>query len=53
MERSYRRMVAQGKPKKVAFIAAALKLLHIAWACVKYERTFDPEYGRGETTWTA
>lgn len=33
-------------------IAAERKLLTIAWACVKYERMFDPEYevrdGRGK-----
>ena len=36
----------------MAVIAAERKLLTIAWACVKYERMFDPEYegrnGRGK-----
>jgi transposase len=35
IQRGYQRMVGAGKPKKVALIAAARKLLHIAWACVK------------------
>lgn len=28
----------------VLYIAAERKLLTIAWACVKYERMFDPAY---------
>lgn len=52
IKRHYERLIQKGKPGKVAVIAAARKLLTIAWACVKYERMFDPEYegrdGRGK-----
>jgi transposase len=40
----YDRLVARGKPKKVARVAAARKLLHIAWALVVKERDFDPSF---------
>lgn len=40
----YDRLVARGKPNKVARVAAARKLLHIAWAVVVNERDFDPHY---------
>jgi transposase len=42
----YRRLVTQGKPKKVAICAAARKLLHIAWAVVTKQQSFDPSYGQ-------
>jgi len=52
IKRHYERLIQKGKPGKVAVIAAERKLLTIAWACVKYERMFDPEYeergGRGK-----
>ena len=38
----YRRLVARGKPKKVALCAAARKLLHMAWAMVTKRRDFEP-----------
>src|SRR5919112_2002923 len=41
----YQRLVATGKPKKVALCAAARKLLGIAWAVGTRETTFDPTYG--------
>jgi transposase len=51
IKRHYERLIQKGKPGKVAVIAAERKLLTIAWACVKYERMFDPAYegrdGRG------
>lgn len=42
----YQRLVKRGKIKQVARVAAARKLLHIAWACVVKERDFDPNFGR-------
>jgi transposase len=38
----YDRLLARHKPNKVARVAAARKLLHIAWAVVVKERDFDP-----------
>jgi transposase len=43
----YHRLREAGKPEKVARCAAARKLLHIAWAVVKKEQPFDPNYARG------
>jgi transposase len=40
----YARLVAAGKPKKVARCAAARKLLHLAWTIVTKGRRFDPDY---------
>jgi transposase len=40
----YERLRAAGKPMKVGSSAAARKLLHLAWACVKNEQDFDPLY---------
>jgi transposase len=40
----YQRLLAQGKLKKVALCAVARKLLHLAWALVKHQTTFDPNY---------
>ena len=42
----YQRLLARGKPKKVALLAAARKLLHIAWAVVTKACLFDPNYGQ-------
>ena len=42
----YARLKGAGKPTKVALCAVARKLLHLAWALVTKERTFDPEYGQ-------
>ncbi|MBZ0309900.1 MAG: IS110 family transposase [Anaerolineae bacterium] len=42
----YQRLLARGKPKKVALCAAARKLLHLAWAVVTKQCFFDPNYGR-------
>lgn len=42
----YQRLVAAGKPKKVALCAAARKLLRIAWAVGTRETTFDPTYAQ-------
>lgn len=41
----YQRLVASGKPKKVARCAAARKLLQVAWAVVTTKTSFDPQYG--------
>jgi transposase len=38
----YERLIAAGKPKKVALCAASRKLLRIAWAVGTRETTFDP-----------
>ena len=40
----YARLIAAGKPKKVARCAAARKLLQIAWAVVQSGERFDPQY---------
>jgi transposase len=42
----YAHLKAAGKPSKVALCAVARKLLHLAWALVTKQRTFDPEYGK-------
>jgi transposase len=44
----YARLKAAGKPTKVALCAVARKLLHLAWALVTKQRTFDPEYGQAQ-----
>jgi len=41
----YARLVAAGKPKKVARCAAARKLLHLAWAVVHKQQPYDRHYG--------
>jgi transposase len=43
----YNRLREAGKPEKVARCAAARKLLHIAWAVVKKDQPFDPNYVQG------
>jgi transposase len=43
----YNRLREAGKPEKVARCAAARKLLHIAWAVVKKDQPFDPNYAWG------
>lgn len=43
----YNRLREAGKPEKVARCAAARKLLHIAWAVVKKDQPFDPNYAQG------
>jgi transposase len=40
----YQRLLAAGKPKKVAVCAAARKLLRIAWAVGTKHQRFDPAY---------
>src|SRR5690606_13911982 len=40
----YKRLKNKGKLGNVATIAAARKLMNICWACVKYERMYDPNY---------
>ena len=40
----YQRLIAKGKPKKVALCAAARKLLRIAWAVATRKQSFDPAY---------
>ena len=42
----YRRLVAAGKPKKVALIALARKILRTSFAVLRSERPFDPLYQR-------
>lgn len=44
----YQRLLDRGKLKKVARVAAARKLLTIAWAVVVKQRTFDPLYGHAD-----
>lgn len=40
----YDRLIARGKPVKVARCAAARKLVHLAWAVATNQQTFDPHY---------
>jgi transposase len=47
IKRFYDRLRESGKPEKVARCAAARKLLYIAWAVVKKDQPFDPNYARG------
>jgi len=42
----YRHLLAQGKPKKVALIALARKLLRVAFAVLKSGQKFNPDYRR-------
>lgn len=42
----FNRLVARGKRKQLARVAVARKLIHIAWACVVKNRTFDPFFGQ-------
>lgn len=44
----YERLRTAGKPMKVARIAAARKLLPIAWALVTKHMFFDPHYQPGQ-----
>jgi transposase len=41
----FKRLMANGKPGKVAIIAAERKLLHICFGVVKNQQDYDPEYG--------
>jgi transposase len=40
----YRRLLERGKPKKVALVAAARKILVWAWAVFQSGQNFDPHY---------
>ena len=40
----YQRLLAKGKPKKVALIAVARKLLTLAFTLVKTQQPYDPEF---------
>jgi transposase len=42
----YQRLTQRGKLHGVAMCACMVKLLHIAYACVKTGRPFDPDYHR-------
>lgn len=44
----YQRLVAAGKPKKVALIAAARKILVWAWAVFRNQVDFDPAFASGD-----
>ncbi len=48
----YERLVAKGKPKKVALIAVANKLLRQAFGVLKSGNPYDPEYEKN-LTWVA
>jgi transposase len=45
MREFYTRLVANGKPKKVAIIAVMRKLLVICYGVLKSEEPFDVAYG--------
>jgi transposase len=40
----YQRLVAAGKPKRLALVAAARKILVWAWSVFRQDTTFDPAY---------
>jgi transposase len=40
----YNRLIADGKPEKVAIIACMRKLIHIVYACWISGKPFDPDY---------
>lgn len=44
----YNRLLAEGKPKKVALCACARKLVHIAWAVVNKQQRWEPDYAPRE-----
>lgn len=46
----YERLVARGKAKKVARLAVARKLIHLAWALVVKQQDFDPHYAQSRLT---
>ena len=46
IRRFYERLIAAGKPKKLARCAAARKLLQIAWAVVHSGQAFAPNYSQ-------
>jgi transposase len=46
----YERLVANGKPKKVALVAAARKLLHAIYSVVKHRRPFVPQLAKEATS---
>lgn len=45
----YARLIAAGKPRKVAVCGAARKLLRIAWAVGTKQQPFDPAYRQRQT----
>jgi len=45
----YARLKAASKASKVALCAVARKLLHLAWALVTKQQTFDPHYGQAKS----
>lgn len=49
----YQRLVGRGKPKMVALVAAARKLLGWAWAVFVHQTTFDPSKAAPKLTATA
>lgn len=46
----YRRLVERGKPRKLALIAAARKILVWAWAVFQSGQNFDPNYSKSFST---
>ena len=44
LEAFYQKLIAKGKPKKVALIAVMRKLLVIAYGVLKSGKAFDPHY---------
>jgi transposase len=46
----YERLVARGKPKKVALAAAARKLLHAVFSVAKHRRAFVPQLAQEATS---
>jgi len=45
----YQRLIQAGKPKKVALIAVANKMMRQIFAVVKHKRPFDPDYVKSQT----
>jgi transposase len=42
----YLRLLAKGKPKKLAICACMRKMIHLFWAIWKYQRTFDATFAQ-------
>jgi len=46
-------LLERKKPKKVALVAVARKILRVIFALVKQDITFDPEYHRSKNPKTS
>lgn len=42
----YKRLCAKGKPKKLAFVAVARKLMVLCFRIIRSQKAYDPNYGK-------